>query len=112
MWRGSGIGAVPSGTRWPFVAACDLVNVAIELAKTPSEEPDRDAYVTTALAVLIAAVERGAASSAVLGSLSAVIHDRFPNDPKLTRQLIRSEELDPSHSNVAAPPPDYRSGTT
>jgi class 3 adenylate cyclase len=58
----------------------DLADVAIELAKTPSEEPDRDAYVKTALAVLIAAAERGDAPSAVLGSLSAVIHNRFPND--------------------------------
>ncbi len=75
----------------PLLTFChrDLADVAIELGQNPSEEPDRDAYLNTALAVLIAAVERGATSPAVLGPLAAAIDNRFRGDPKLTRQLIR-----------------------
>ena len=37
----------------------DLASVATELARTPSDEPDRDTYVKIALAVLITAVQSG-----------------------------------------------------
>jgi hypothetical protein len=47
----------------------DLAAVAAELARTPSTEADRDAYVKIALSVLIAAVESGAASPGVLAPL-------------------------------------------
>jgi hypothetical protein len=67
----------------------DLAGVATELARTPSAEPDRDAYVKIALSVLISAVERGAASPGLLEPLVDVIDNRLGGDPELTSKLAR-----------------------
>jgi len=48
----------------------ELASVAAELARTPTVEPDRDAYIAMALAVLGAAVARGAAQAEDLALLT------------------------------------------
>jgi hypothetical protein len=70
----------------------DLASVVTELARTPSTEPDRGAYVKLALAVLTTAVERGAASPAVLGPLADAIDDRLASDLGLTNERWRIPE--------------------
>ena len=71
----------------------DLASVATELARTPSAEPDRDAYVKIALAVLITAAESSSAAPEILEPLLNAIGDRFANDPEFTNQLTRLEHL-------------------
>jgi len=79
----------------------DLACVVTELARTPSTEPDRDAYVRIALPVLIAAIERGAVSPAVLEPLVAAIDNGSLNDPELRNQLTRLEELHAGDERLA-----------
>jgi len=71
----------------------DLATVATELARTPSTEPDRDAYVKIAFAVLITAAENGALSPEVLEPLLEAIDDRFVGDTEFTNQLARLDDL-------------------
>lgn len=81
----------------------DLARVAYELSQisdseldyVSSAEHDNNSYVKTALAVLISAVEQGAASPAALKTLAAASTRDNPQDDQLRALLARAASLLP-----------------
>jgi hypothetical protein len=74
-------------------AFLDLASVATELARTPSAEPDRDAYLKIALQVLIKGIETCSVPPEILEPLLDVMDDQFCDDPGFSNQLTRLENL-------------------
>lgn len=74
-------------------AFLDLALVASKLAQVSNVKRDYLSYLKTALTVLIAAVERGDASSASLEPLANTIGNRISADARLTELLTRLDGL-------------------
>jgi hypothetical protein len=74
-------------------AFLDLALVASKLAQVSKAGPDRLSYLKMAFAVLIAAVDRGDASSAALEPVVKSIGSGIPEDAKLTELLARLKML-------------------
>ena len=79
-----------------FSVYLDLAYVARKLAQTPNIEGD-NSYLKAALAVLLSAVERGAAPTASLEPLAGMASDTIPEDAKLTELLARLDILLSGH---------------
>jgi hypothetical protein len=72
-------------------AYLDLARVATELARTPSAEPDRDAYLKIALAVLIKGTETCSVPPEIVEPLLDVIGEQFAHDSEFRNQLAGTE---------------------
>ena len=70
-------------------AYLDLVRVTSRLAQSPDGNHDYAAYLKTALAVLITAVEHGNAGSASLKPLAETFRAQIPEDAELSELLVR-----------------------
>jgi len=75
----------------------DLAVVASKLTQIRNTQPDCVAYLTMALAVLIAAVEHGDASPGALEPVAKSIGDDMSGDARLTQLLARLNRLLSNH---------------
>ena len=87
----------------PTSAYSDLARVTCELAHPSNLEYDYGAYLKTALAILVSALEHGAVSPASLEPLIEATNLN-PEDPQLTDLLTRLEELLRDHRTDGKPP--------
>jgi hypothetical protein len=78
-------------------AFLDLALVVSKLTQVSNAEPDLLSYLKTAPAVLIAAIERGDASPAVLEPVAKSIGNGMSADTKLTQLLARLNRLLSDH---------------
>jgi hypothetical protein len=78
-------------------AFSDLALVVSKLAQVSNAEPDFLSYLKTALAVLIAAIERGDVSQAALEPVAKSIGSGISEDAKLTQLVARLHRLLSDH---------------
>jgi len=87
-------------------AYLDLARVTHELAQASNVDRDYDAYLKTALAVLISAVEQGAAPPASLQPFAETMDGANPGDAQLRALRTRMERLLLDHGLASKHPQD------